>query len=136
LAKKGPAPVDPPPVNGTALKLDTDGHHVGSRSVAGENETRLLARARTLVERADIDAARGVLERAMAEGSAEAAFILGETYDERILAEWNVLGTQADAGKARKLYQRAFQGGFAQAEERLGSIVLHRDLHILGTTSD
>jgi TPR repeat protein len=72
-----------------------------------------------LIKRADIAAARAVLQRAMAEGSAEAAFTLGETYDETMLSQWNVLGTQADAAKARELYRRASDAGYAPASQRL-----------------
>ena len=55
----------------------------------------------------------------MAEGSAEAAFALGETYDEAMLSQWNVRGTQADAAKARDLYRRAYDAGYAPANQRL-----------------
>src|SRR4029079_12240442 len=44
---------------------------------------RLLTRAKALLKLADIAAARAVLQLAIAEGSAEAAFMLGQTYDEK-----------------------------------------------------
>jgi TPR repeat protein len=84
-----------------------------------EDEARLLSRAQLLIGRGDIGAARGILERAMAEGSAEAAFSLGETYDEKKLTQWNVLGTQPDAGKARELYRRAYDAGYSQSKQQI-----------------
>jgi hypothetical protein len=92
---------------------------VRAASQSSDDETRLLARAQMLIKRGAIGAARGILERAMAEGSAEAAFTLGETYDEKMLAQWNVLGTQSDAEKARQLYRRAYDAGYAQANQQV-----------------
>jgi hypothetical protein len=81
-------------------------------------ENPLVARARTLLGRGDIGGARGILQRAMEEGSSEAAFALAQTYDEKMLSQWNALGTQPDAEKARELYRRAYEGGYRQAHKR------------------
>jgi hypothetical protein len=45
-----------------------------------------------------------VLERAMAMGSAHAAFRLTETYDERVLAAWRVYGRSAATLRRRSIF--------------------------------
>ena len=94
-----------------------ESHAQAEPEPASTEAARLLARGQALLKRADIAAARAVLQLAMAEGSAEAAFMLGQTYDEKMLSQWNVLGTQADAKKARELYRRAYNAGYAQAKQ-------------------
>jgi hypothetical protein len=55
----------------------------------------------------------------MAEGSAQAAFLLAQTYDPRALASWGVVGIRPDPGRADQLYARAQAGGVREAGERL-----------------
>ena len=81
--------------------------------------TRLMARAKLLLEQGDVVAARSVLERAAETGSAQALFSLAETYDPAVLSAWGTLGTQGDAAKSQKLYADAFAAGFLQAKDRL-----------------
>jgi hypothetical protein len=80
---------------------------------------RLVARAEALIKSHDISGARLLLERAMAEGSAQAAFLLAQTYDPRALASWGVVGIRPDPGRADQLYARAQAGGVREAGERL-----------------
>ena len=90
-------------------------------SVPQPNQSRLLARADTLLQAGDISGARLVLERAVAEGSAVATFKLAETYDPRQLARWNALGVQGDWARAQALYERAQAAGIAQARLRIAA---------------
>ena len=83
------------------------------------NESRLLARADTLLQAGDISGARRILEHALAERSGVAAFKLAETYDPRQLAQWQVRGVQADWPKSQGLYERALEAGVAQARQRI-----------------
>ena len=83
------------------------------------NEQRLLARARTLLQQADISGARPFLEHAIEHGSARAAFMLAETYDARVLQSWGARGISGDPAKARELYQQAQAGGIEAAKERI-----------------
>jgi hypothetical protein len=91
-----------------------------SRSLVDEH--RLLARANALLQQADINGARLLLEHALERGSARAAFMLAETYDARVLQSWRARGTSGDLTKARELYERAQAGGIEDAKERIESL--------------
>ncbi|WOH46967.1 hypothetical protein [Bradyrhizobium sp. sBnM-33] len=88
-----------------------------SRSLV--DEQRLLDRAIALLREADISGARPVLEHAAQRGSARAAFMLAETYDDRVLLSWRVRGIAGDIAKARELYELAQSGGIEDAKERI-----------------
>ena len=79
---------------------------------------RLLARARALLGQGNIGAARIVLERAVETGSAQASFMLAETYDPLVLSTWKTYGTRGDVMKARELYAKALAGGIQEAKDR------------------
>jgi len=79
---------------------------------------RLLARASALLGQGNIGAARIVLERAAEMGSAEASFMLAETYDPLVLSTWKTYGTRGDVTKARELYAKALAGGIQEAKDR------------------
>ena len=79
---------------------------------------RLLARASALLGQGNIGAARIVLERAVETGSAQASFMLAETYDPVILSAWGTYGTRGDATKAREFYAKAHAGGIQEAKDR------------------
>jgi hypothetical protein len=86
------------------------------------DEQRLLARANTLLRQADISGARPLLERALERGSAQAAFMLAQTYDACVLQSWRARGISGDLAKARELYERAQAGGIEDAKERIRSL--------------
>lgn len=86
------------------------------------DEQKLLARANALLRQADISSARQLLELALARGSAQAAFMLAETYDPPVLESWRARGVAGDRTKARDLYQRAKAGGIDDAEERIKAL--------------
>jgi hypothetical protein len=79
---------------------------------------RLLARASALLAQGNIGAARIVLERAVETGSAQASFMLAETYDPLVLSTWKTYGTRGDATRARELYAKAQAGGIQEAKDR------------------
>jgi len=83
---------------------------------------RLLARARGLLAQGSIGAARIVLDRATETGSAEANFMLAETYDPIILSKWGTYGTRGEATRARELYTKAHVGGIRKAKDRLDAL--------------
>ncbi|WP_156795511.1 hypothetical protein [Bradyrhizobium icense] len=83
------------------------------------DEQRLLARAIALLREANISGARPLLEHAAQRGSARAAFMLAETYDDRVLLSWRVRGIAGDIAKARELYELALSGGIEDAKERI-----------------
>jgi hypothetical protein len=83
------------------------------------DEQRLLARASALLRQADINGARRLLEYILGYGSAQAAFMLAETYDPQMLQSWDARGVAGDSAKARDLYERARAGGIHDAEGRI-----------------
>ncbi|MGZ5874314.1 MAG: hypothetical protein ACXWKP_19625 [Bradyrhizobium sp.] len=84
--------------------------------------TRLIARASALLGQGNIGAARIVLERAAQSGSAQASFMLAETYDPVILSAWGTYGTRGEATKAREFYAKANAGGIQEAKDRLDAL--------------
>jgi len=90
-------------------------------SAAAANADRLVRRAQDQIREGDISGARLVLERALASGSAQAAFTLAQTYDPQVLSEWRARGIKGDVARARQLYQRASEQGIIEAKERMAS---------------
>ncbi|WP_249129142.1 hypothetical protein [Bradyrhizobium japonicum] len=88
----------------------------------GMQVARLIARASLLLERGDIGAARIVLEHVARMGSAQAVFVLAETYDPLTLPSFGTYGTHSDASKARDLYARAEAGGVEEAKARFEAL--------------
>ena len=90
--------------------------------MSAEQAVRLLTRANLLLDQGNIGAARNMLDRAAALGSAEALFWLAETYDPLLLPARNAVGTQSDIAKARALYGQALAAGISEAKLRLESL--------------
>jgi hypothetical protein len=88
----------------------------------GPEVARLMVRARALLDQGNIGAARIVLGRAAEMGSAQASFMLAETYDPVILSAWRTYGTRGDATKARDLYAKAHAGGIQEAKSRFDAL--------------
>jgi hypothetical protein len=84
--------------------------------------TRLVARASVLLGQGDIGGARTVLERAAETGSAQASFMLAETYDPGILSAWGTHGTRGEVKRARELYAKAHAGGIPEAKDRFNAL--------------
>ena len=87
-----------------------------------EAEQRLLARANTLLVRANVEDARRLLRYAVRHGSAQAAFMLAETYDPHASKSQIACGNSGDRTKARELYERARAGGVEDAKERIEAL--------------
>jgi hypothetical protein len=88
----------------------------------GPEAERLTARAKAFLVQGNIASARGLLERAVEMGNADASFALAETYDPRILSSWRTYGITGDESKARDLYAKAAAGGVQQAKDRIESL--------------
>lgn len=106
----------------TALATAPPAEPATSEKIDADTVRRLTARGELLLDTGDIGAARVVLERAAAAGSAIAALRLGETYDPVFLRR---SGTQANAGdeaQAQRWYEQAERLGSPRAAERLGEL--------------
>jgi hypothetical protein len=75
-----------------------------------------------LLGRGDVAAARAVYERAAQLGSAQAALVLGSTYDPGRLWSLGVFGMVGNKERARHWYQRADQLGHPEAKDRLKAL--------------
>jgi hypothetical protein len=95
---------------------------VNVKAQGSPEATRLIARASALLGQGDIGAARTVLERAAETGSAQASFMLAETYDPGILSAWGTYGTRGEVTKARELYAKAHAGGIQEAKDRFNAL--------------
>jgi len=106
------APVAPPPQPAApaARRMDPD-------ELAG-----LLKRARSLLAVGDIPAARLLLERAADAQEAEAALMLGTTYDPLVIGNQDMRSITPDPAMARQWYQKAAALGSADARRRLSQI--------------
>jgi TPR repeat protein len=105
------APIAPPqPAAPAVRRMDPD-------ELAG-----LLKRAKSLLAVGDISAARLLLERAADAQEAEAALMLGTTYDPLVIGNQDMRSITPDPAMARQWYQKAAALGSADARRRLSQI--------------
>jgi hypothetical protein len=79
----------------------------------------LIKRGEEFLKTGDIAAARLLLRRAAAAGSAQAALDLAATFDAPYLAQQGVLGFAPDLAQARAWYEKAAELGSREASQRL-----------------
>jgi hypothetical protein len=82
----------------------------------------LVQRGRDFIANGDLAAARLVLRRAANGGDAQAALLLGTTFDPATFEKLNVIGATPDPAEARAWYQRAIELGSTEAERRLAPL--------------
>ena len=82
----------------------------------------LLKRGKEFLADGDLASARLLLRRAAEGGSAEAALVLGTTFDPLVIQRLGVLGALPDIGEARHWYQRAAELGSNTASQRLARL--------------
>jgi len=87
-----------------------------------KGDDRLVSRGEELLSKGDVSGARLLLERALANGNARAAFLMAETFDPNVLSKLGTLGLRGDAAKAREFYTQAQTLGMSQARERLEAL--------------
>jgi hypothetical protein len=109
-----PAPVAPPPPPAPpAPRVEK----IDPVTLAG-----LMNRAKSLMSIGDIPSARLLLERAADAQQADAAFLLGQTYDSAVLGSQDIRSITPDPTAAREWYQKAAQLGSADAQQRLAQM--------------
>ena len=92
-----------------------------NRRVDMDEVAGILKRAKTLLAMGDIFAARLLLERA-ADVEAEAALMLGTTYDPAVVGNQDMRSITPDPAMARQWYQRAAELGSSDARRRLSQL--------------
>jgi hypothetical protein len=80
---------------------------------------QLVKRGVELLRIGDFAAARLVLRPAAEAGDAEAALLLGATFDPAAVSDLGALGLAPDPNVARVWYQRAMEAGSAEASRRI-----------------
>ena len=108
-----PAPVAPPPPAPPAPRVG----RIDPVTLAG-----MMSRAKSLMAIGDIPSARLLLERAADAQQADAAFLLGQTYDPAVLGSQDIRSITPDPTTAREWYQKAAQLGSADAQQRLAQM--------------
>jgi len=110
MAAVAPAAPAPQPAAPAARRMDPD-------EVAG-----LLKRAKSLLAVGDFVSARLLLERAADAQEAEAALMLGTTYDPQVVGNRDMRSITPDPAMARQWYQKAATLGSADAKRRLSQL--------------
>jgi len=90
-----------------------------TRALDPEEIKLLMKQGEQLIAAGDVVTARIVFQRAAEAGDADAAVVLGGTYDPIVLAKLGVVGLAADVERARTWYQKAESLGSAEAKRRL-----------------
>ena len=93
-----------------------------SPSLTGADITALTDRGDAYLRLGDIASARPFYERAAEAGDANAALLLGQTYDPGMLVRVGLRGARGDAAKAAEWYRRAQSLGAAEAERLIDNL--------------
>ena len=96
----------------------------GNLTLEPEEIATLVKRGQDFIANGDLASARLVLRRAAEGGDAQAALLLGSTYDPATFKRLKVLGSAPDPVQARAWYQRAADLGSAEAVRRLEPLAL------------
>ena len=97
------------------------------RTLAPDEVSAILKRAKDLIASGDLAAAQSVLRPAAEAADAQAAMALAETYDPMILAKLGVHGFAADVALARHWYETAKQLGSPDAQRRLEALAAKQE---------
>jgi len=108
-----PAALPPPPPAAAVPETRT------TDPLSGEEVASLRKRGQDLISVGDIASARLILTRLAEAGDAQAAFLLGGTFDPAVLASLHVVGIRPDPAKARAWYAKAAEQGSMEARRRL-----------------
>jgi hypothetical protein len=81
----------------------------------------LLKRGQDTLNNGDLVAARLLLQRAAAAGSADGALALAQTFDPAVIGRLGAIGVAADAAKAREWYQKAARLGSGLAAQQVAN---------------
>jgi hypothetical protein len=94
----------------------------GARRMDADELAGLLKRAKGMLAIGDIASARLLLERAAEAQEAEAALMLGTTYDPLVVGNQDMRSITPDPALARQWYQKAAALGSADARRRLSEL--------------
>jgi TPR repeat protein len=93
-----------------------------ARQLNSDEITALISRGSDFLKIGDFSAARILLQRGAESGSADAALMLGKTFDPLFLHEISAIGIKADVARCRQWYQKAVELGSETAAQRLANL--------------
>jgi hypothetical protein len=94
-----------------------------TRQLKPDEITALISRGNDFLKTGDFSAARILLQRGAESGRADAALMLGKTFDPLFLYEIGAIGIKADVARCRQWYQKAVELGSETAAQRLANLV-------------
>jgi hypothetical protein len=115
VASEPPAVASEPPTVAPLLREAAP----GPLQLDADEIAILVTRGKEFIANGDLAGARLVLQRAAESKDAQAALVLGATYDPVILRALKVYGLAADIAMARMWYEKAKEFGSAEAPRRL-----------------
>jgi hypothetical protein len=104
------------PISGSAL-ASGGGTHLDNDEIA-----MLVTRGKGFLKDGDLASARLLFQRAAAAENADAAFMLGTTFDPRFIGRMGVVGMEPDVARAREWYKKAAELGSADASQQLATL--------------
>jgi TPR repeat protein len=87
---------------------------------------RLINRGKDFLKEGDFPAARLLLKRAADAGSAQAALVLGSTYDPSVIKQLGAVSVTPDIDSGLKWYQIAADRGSADAADHYANLLRAR----------
>jgi Sel1 repeat len=117
-----PASNLPPSVATSEPALDTMSSFVSTIKLTSDEIAMLLNRGEDFFKDGDLVSARLLFRRAATAGNAEAAFVLGRTFDPAIANRMGIIGIKPDMASARQWYERAAELGSPEASQELARL--------------
>src|SRR5215813_9361126 len=115
------APPSPTPTAASPASLVSVPPHPNSTGAMPDRQAQLFKRGADFLKDGNVAAARLMLRSVADAGSAQAALLLGATYDPIILANLGVRGLEPDRVAAIAWYRRAQEYGASEASGRIAS---------------
>ena len=94
----------------------------GAVKLTNNEIAMLLNHGKDFFKDGDVVSARLLFRRAAAAGNAEAAFILGRTFDPVVADRMGIIGIKPDIARARQWYERAAELGSPAASQELARL--------------
>lgn len=93
-----------------------------TRQLNPDEITALISRGNDFLRTGDFSAARTLLKRGAESGSADAALMLGKTFDPLFLHQIGAIGIKPDVAQCRQWYQKAVELGSEAAAQQLADL--------------
>jgi TPR repeat protein len=93
-----------------------------ARQLSSDKINALISRGNDFLKTGDFSAARILLKRGAESGSADAALMLGKTFDPLFLHQIGAIGIKPDVAQCRQWYQKAVELGSEAAAQQLANL--------------